>query len=70
MFYFKNPQKTGDKQFIPVRKLTMISSKNKASLIRLKVKRPEWPQLSLKNEIATGKMITFAIKRISIIKSQ
>lgn len=56
--------------FKPVLKLTTMSSKNIESLTRLNMSRPVWLQLSLKNEMATGKMITLAINNISITKSQ
>jgi hypothetical protein len=54
----------------PVRKLTAMSSRNMESLTRLNMSRPVWLQLSLKNEMATGRTITFAINNISITRSQ
>jgi hypothetical protein len=58
------------KKFQPVRKLTTISKRKKASEIILNIIHRAELISSLKNAIATGKTITLVINNINIIKSQ
>jgi hypothetical protein len=58
------------RKYLPVRKLTTISKRKKASEITLKIIHRIELISSLKNAIATGKTITFVINNINIIKSQ
>ena len=54
----------------PVRKLIMISIMKNESLTKLKDSNPLWVQLSLKNEIAIGKIMRLATNIANIIMSQ
>ena len=54
----------------PVRKFTTISKRKNASETTLKTIHRAELISSLKNEIATGKTMTFVINNINMIKSQ
>ena len=58
------------KLYVPVRKLTAISKRNIESETKLKMRRPVWLMFSYKNEMAIGNIITLAISKISMTRSQ